>query len=517
MSLTKEDIAILAIIRDALGTLYGSTSFTGDYQLVYLLDIIKRTRPRFYLGIMSTGTGKSSAFHVSAYVQQQNWKKNGCRGSRPISVVTTACSFLLFTLAQETNALRHLRAHVWTNDSETLSTIPADVDIIFVTLAAATHTNFHQALKQLDDSSRLMDIFVDEAHLIPSWKSFYRDIHVAITSYFKKFIRSSIYFLSASMEPSLVQVMQEYLELTSIEIFRTPCNRSNIAVGITQVPIGKTILHFSASYIRQCMKLVENVPMHRLFVYTNNIHMCNSIYEELRNSTDPTVLQFHSKLSEPERGRILKQFQDDPRALTIIATPGLGQGINSFSTMVICVGPPYSVTDFYQQAGRTGRKTPYGVGTIIVDIQNPPNQNDAVTNSMSFTAHANISHQVTELIRLKSCYRKCMTAIIDGDEGLNCLADSRSLPCGYCFHNELTDRNRELLEKSSSELVRHFYLNCKVDSIPPEQPDIPVSSTIETSTSRNVTYTSLSKLPVSTLTSTPQRIQEGEIYYPDIG
>lgn len=143
-------------------------------------------------------------------------------------------------------------------------------------------------------------------------------------------------------------------------------NKDNIFLGFELIQVEAEALNRLKWVAAMIEKEREKTPQTIIFCKTFNdianvisyllMNLRDKAFVEQEGQKVPLLGVYHAKTWETQKNRTEKDFKGDGIQRVVVATCALGMGIN-FSNVqyVVHYGPPQTITEIIQQAGRAGR------------------------------------------------------------------------------------------------------------------------------------------------------------------
>jgi ATP-dependent DNA helicase RecQ len=189
-------------------------------------------------------------------------------------------------------------------------------------------------------------LVVDEAHCVSEWGHSFRPDYLLIGSAVARLHHPRVLALTATAAPRVRHDIVERLDMRHPELVVGNADRPEIWLGV----------RLFAGNRERDEALVEAVLAvdGAVIVYAPTHRRCAELADALTEAGRPAAV-YHAGLPAKQR----RQTADDflcARADTIVATSAFGMGIDRRDVRaVLHAGPPTSVDEYFQEAGRAGR------------------------------------------------------------------------------------------------------------------------------------------------------------------
>ncbi|XP_069109470.1 bifunctional 3'-5' exonuclease/ATP-dependent helicase WRN-like [Argopecten irradians] len=332
------------------------------------------------------------------------------------------------------------------------------IDIIFAspeTLVGDRH--WRNDLEKLN----VCAIVVDEFHTILSWggladeeeKSVFRKWFRHIGELRSLFPTAPVLALSATCTKAVKKRVMSVLNFDDKTrfMFISP-NKENI----------KFVVHRTANdaeaaifWLVEALAKFENA-FPKIIVYCNSIKDVSSIYNIIVTELPEAVSyveMYHSETTDEKKEQILRDIGEGQRLKIVIATSALGMGVDVADCHnIVFYGPPKTIVDLVQQAGRAGRDGEQSTALLLCN----PHQ------------LVHIDDDVKEIVRTKTCRRSAIMQCFLSSSEVSKLSNIRRhnccdlcmtvCACGECNQTAIeqlltaaTLENKEVKEGSCSD------------------------------------------------------------------
>lgn len=442
--------ALLQNMRDALGD---QTVMFRDRNMLRALDVIMLAKPDV-LAIFPTGSGKSTLIWLPPLMERK-------------TTVLISLYTQLGTDIVDTAMLRGLKAVKWRKG------ISLDAIGRLLVIMVDQMPDANDTIKNLNVAGKLCRLVVDEAHTLLTGSE-YRSKLGILTSLKSTLGLTSIpwLWLTATLPVPYESAMFRVLRTRKEEVYtiRSSSNRPNLRYWRNDAPLPyrhMTAADLPADFIKspdgwfsevvreitvQLEAHVSNDPKEpaRAIVYAPWKSTVKRLHGEVY-STGPGVprirsTQYHGDMDQAAKNKATREWRSGTFNV-MFATSGFGQGVDYPAVrLVICVGSPYSLVDFAQQAGRAGRDRKQATILMIAPYEElpPPNPTEDrtaayeedVMQMLHHTMNAGGMSPIREVYDLftdrDACVRYAITAHMD-DSPQSCLVgDPGTVLCSAC-------------------------------------------------------------------------------------
>ena len=333
--------------------------------------------------VQKTGWGKSAVYFIAAKYLLENRNK--------MTVIVSP--LLSLTRNQILNAKNLLNIET-INASEdpekirnTENKIKANkVDVLIVTPQRFFNRKFKEEHFQLI-KERAGLFVVDEAHCISSWGHDFRPHYMMLV---KKVIPSlnddtSILFTTATADNKVVEDISE--ENNFSKTIKGDLLRKSLSVH----SFGKQSFKFSIAWFKKNIDVLKGSGI----IYVLTTARADAVAQYLRNEVGISAQAYHSRLEPYEKIEIENKLLNN-EIKVVIATNALGMGFDKPDLgFLIHLGIPKTLTDYYQQIGRAGRKLD-NADCVLISLQDDDDVNEYFI--MSKVPEQPISNTVLSLI-----------------------------------------------------------------------------------------------------------------------
>lgn len=315
--------------RDILRRYWGYDDFRGVQRSI--IESIGSGRDT--LGLMPTGGGKSITFQVPALAMPG------------LCIVITP---LISLMKDQVDALRrHGIKAAFINSTLTHEKILTVLDncifgaykFLYISPERLSSDLFLQKLHRMEVSF----VTVDEAHCICQWGYDFRPSYLGIARIRDVKPHCPVLALTATAPPRVVEDIQRQLKFRETNVIKMSFERPNIAY----------IVQREDAKMDGIVRSLDTTPG-TCIIYTRNRQQCAELSSQL-NQMGYSATYYHAGLSNGEKDKRQEcWYRGDVRIM--VATNAFGMGIDKPDVrLVLHVGLPDSLEEYFQEAGRAGR------------------------------------------------------------------------------------------------------------------------------------------------------------------
>lgn len=333
--------------------------------------------------VQKTGWGKSAVYFVAAKYLLEKRNK-----------MTVIVSPLLSLTRNQILSAKNLLNIETINSAEDLERIrntekkiiENKVDILIVTPERFSNQKFKEEHYPLIKQN-LGLLVVDEAHCVSSWGHDFRPSYMMMV---KKVIPdlntdTSVLFTTATASSKVIEDISEKNNFS--KTIKGDLLRKSLSVH----SFGRQSFKFSIAWFKKNIHILKGSGI----IYVLTIARANAVAQYLRNEVGITAQAYHSNLEPYEKIEVENKLLNN-EIKVVIATTALGMGFDKPDLgFLIHLGIPKTLTDYYQQIGRAGRKLD-NADCVLISLPDDDDVNDYFI--MSKVPEQPISNSVLSII-----------------------------------------------------------------------------------------------------------------------
>ena len=294
--------------------------------------------------VQKTGWGKSAVYFIAAKYLLESRNK--------MTVIVSP--LLSLTRNQQLNAknLINIEAINSSEDAEKVRNTEAKikankVDVLIITPERFSNSNFKEEFFPLI-RERMGLFVVDEAHCVSAWGHDFRPNYMMMA---KKTIPSlnpntSILFTTATADKTVISDISENNKFSKVIV--GDLLRKSLSVH----SYGDQKFKFAIAWFKKNIEQLNGSGI----IYVLTVDRANVIAQYLRNEVGISAQAYHGRLEPYERVHVENMLLNN-ECKVVVATTALGMGFDKPDLgFLIHFGMPKTLTDYYQQIGRAGRK-----------------------------------------------------------------------------------------------------------------------------------------------------------------
>ena len=294
--------------------------------------------------VQKTGWGKSAVYFVAAKYLLE--KKN--------KMTVIVSPLLSLTRNQILNAkdLLNIEAINASEDPEKIRNTEAKlrankVDVLIVTPERFSNIKFKEEQFPLIKENAGLFV-IDEAHCVSSWGHDFRPDYMMMV---KKIIPSlnndtSVLFTTATADDKVIK------DISDKNNFSKTIKGDLLRKSLSVQSFGRQSFKFSIAWFKKNIDLLKGSGI--IYVLTRD--RADAVAQYLRNEVGMSAQAYHARLEPHEKIDIENKLLNN-EIKVVIATTALGMGFDKPDLgFLIHLGIPKTLTDYYQQIGRAGRK-----------------------------------------------------------------------------------------------------------------------------------------------------------------
>jgi ATP-dependent DNA helicase RecQ len=288
------------------------------------------------IAVLATGTGKTAIYETAGYLLDG-----------PTVVISP-------TIALQRDQVQALREHGHPTASISSARSERTRREALADFAAQKIEMLLLAPEQLGNPEVLAEIekgrpsllVVDEAHCVSEWGHSFRPDYLLIGSVVQRLHHPRVLALTATAAPRVRRDIAERLAMRDPAVIVGNADRPEIWLGARL---------FAGNRERDEALVAAAVGVQgAVIVYAPTRRRCGELAQALTDAGRPAEI-YHAGLPTKQRREMADAFLDG-RAQTIVATNAFGMGVDRPDVRaVLHAGPPTSVDQYFQEAGRAAR------------------------------------------------------------------------------------------------------------------------------------------------------------------
>ncbi len=196
----------------------------------------------------------------------------------------------------------------------------------------------------------VINIVVDECHLVISWGNDFRPAFLKFSSILKRlFPNAPVIAMTSTANSMSITEISVQLQLKSYVVLKSPINRSNLIINIKETNDSNDELcniFKTSNYASKTMKTI---------IFCRTKKLVDSVVAYLKTINVPDIYHYYSNMKADMNKPNWAAFIE-AQSGTMVCTCGFGTGIDVKNVnIVIHIGAPKTIEDYYQEIGRGGR------------------------------------------------------------------------------------------------------------------------------------------------------------------
>ena len=294
--------------------------------------------------VQKTGWGKSAVYFVAAKALIEKSQK-----------MTVIVSPLISLMRNQILNAKNLLNIETINSSEDYGKIKqteemlvkGKVDVLIISPERFGNKTFQQDIYPAI-AKKIGLLVIDEAHCISTWGHDFRPDYKLLT---KRTIPSlnkdaSVLFCTATADEKVIEDISKKNNLTSV--IAGDLYRKSLSIH----SFGEQTFKFSIAWFKKNKDILKGSGI----IYVLTVKRANSLAQYLREEVGMEARAYHSRLEPMERIEIENALLEN-KLKVVVSTSALGMGFDKPDLgFLIHLGIPKTMTDYYQQIGRAGRR-----------------------------------------------------------------------------------------------------------------------------------------------------------------
>jgi len=294
--------------------------------------------------VQKTGWGKSAVYFVAAKALIEKSQK-----------MTVIVSPLISLMRNQILNAKNLLNIETINSSEDYGKIKqteemlvkGKVDVLIISPERFGNKTFQQDIYPAI-AKKIGLLVIDEAHCISTWGHDFRPDYKLLT---KRTIPSlnkdaSVLFCTATADEKVIEDISKKNNLTSV--ITGDLYRKSLSIH----SFGEQTFKFSIAWFKKNKDILKGSGI----IYVLTVKRANSLAQYLREEVGMEARAYHSRLEPMERIEIENALLEN-KLKVVVSTSALGMGFDKPDLgFLIHLGIPKTMTDYYQQIGRAGRR-----------------------------------------------------------------------------------------------------------------------------------------------------------------
>ncbi|KAG8688648.1 hypothetical protein FRC11_005025, partial [Ceratobasidium sp. 423] len=345
------------------------------------------------LTVLPTGAGKSALFMAPAKVEPM------------VTIVVAPLVALKMDLQQRAEDAGVIC-------SEWAHNLIQDRGMTLISAETAGVESFMEWAQVARNQGKLARVVVDEPHILNTSKHF-RPLLSAVSNLGT--LGVPIILTTATLPPDQEPHIKQALGMATMSIIRNSTQRPEIQYHAAQYKSGQekaAAINHANAYIAQLQ------PGETILLQCRE----KELAKEIAATGGWPV--FHADLLESEKEELLSGWRSGT-IQCLVATGALGVGVHHPACRVVVhIGVPYGVVDFFQESGRCGRDGWPALSVILWSKPFPP-----AMPEVDFNGYQALKSMLNDGL---GCRRYHMSAYLDGQDLARTCSDSKCMLCDNC-------------------------------------------------------------------------------------
>ena len=322
------------------------------------------------LVVQKTGWGKSAVYFIAA-------KYLKLKSNKITVIVSPLLSLMKDQIRSVTNnKFLNIQTINSTQEYENMldsrsNIINNNLDVLIISPERFSNSDFEKNIfPKLVNNIGLF--VVDEAHCLSQWGHDFRiDYNLLLRDILPMLSKeTSLLFTTATASEVVIDDLNKYLNINKTitgDLIRTSLQ----IVNLREINYVQAI-----AWIKKNLDKLNGSGI----IYTLTVKRAQAFAFWLR-ANDINATAYHGRLEPDERTEIEQQFLDN-KYKVVVSTSALGMGFDKPDIgFIIHLGMPKSLTDYYQQIGRAGRKLENAI-CVIMSLPDDKDINDFFINQI---------------------------------------------------------------------------------------------------------------------------------------
>lgn len=336
---------------DTLRACFGFEGFRPGQQGVIEAAVSGRDTCVFW----ATGAGKSICYQLPAL--HSGGTQVVFVVSPLISLMQDQTSKLNATVGEGRRRVATFLGSAQKNYGEEVAALAGDRPIVYVSPEKVMSDGFIDSLRMLNKAGKLGLLAIDEAHCICSWGPGFRPEYQQLSALRVQLTGVPIMALTATAGVDMQKDIIASLKLRTPFVATASFDRPNLRFSvINKSTLGSNGVRSHLAPVATALNAAE-VPGSTI-VYVSTRAQCHDVAAALSalvTNRRVSISTYHAGMSPPERANTHQNFLEGSLTV-VVATVAFGLGIDKADVRaVVHYGPPKTMDEYVQQAGRAGR------------------------------------------------------------------------------------------------------------------------------------------------------------------